>query len=229
MKRYLVIAVSLCAVAFVRAEAADGIIVAGGSVSGDDSAYAGAVIALPGSSLGHGWAVKAAANGGRYKYSGGVGEVSATYYGGAIGAVYQLSGKWGWANISAGARFTQTHLSPFDPGNARAGFRTDFAPSSDGAFNLDPHWRLGWYGEGGVRDRYYLTRVELTRSVGAGRWRLGAEGGVQGDPTYRKERGGAVAAVKLTPKLEAHLSGGAEFQRDGKTKPYVTLGFGLSF
>lgn len=212
-----------------RAEPYKGVLFAGGSVSEDVSAYAGAVIALPGASLGRGFAVKTAVNGGHYDYEGGPGVIDADYYGGVLALVRQWSGRWGWANLSAGAAFTQTDLSPDDPANERAGSRFDAALASDGALYLDEDWRFGWYAEGGARNESYLARVETTRAVKAGRWRFGLEGVIQGDPTYRTESAGAVAGVRLGEGVELRLSAGASFQKDQDTEPYGSIGFSLLF
>jgi hypothetical protein len=142
---------------------------------------------------------------------------------------HQWNGSWGWANISAGARMTQTDLSPFDIGNERAGFRADAALGTDGALNLGESWRLSWYGEGGVRDESYLGRLETTRSMNAGQWRLGAEGIIQGDPTYRRTSAGAVGAVKFLKDFELRIALGASFQEGQDTEPYGSIGFSRLF
>lgn len=221
------LALGLCEVA--GAEPYRGVAFAGGTVSDDDSAYSGVIVALPGAVLGHGLAVKIAANGGRYDYLGGPGDVRAKYYGGQLGLVRQWSGAWGWANLSAGARATQTDLSPNDPGNKRAGLRLDVSLETDGAILLDERWRLGWYSEGGVRDESYLARLEATRAIGAGPWRLGAEGVIQGDPTYQIRKVGGVIGVEVRKGLDLRLVGGAAFQDQQRTRPYVSIGFSKLF
>ncbi|MFQ5562438.1 MAG: cellulose biosynthesis protein BcsS [Parvularculaceae bacterium] len=94
---FSLLAIGVCSAA--RAEPYHGVAFAGGSVSDNDSGYGGVIVAAPGASLGHGFAVKAAVNGGRYDYLGGVGHVEAKYYGGQLAFVYQWSGAWGWANF----------------------------------------------------------------------------------------------------------------------------------
>lgn len=224
---FIVLAIGACGVA--RAEPYHGVVFTGGSVSDNESGYGGFIIALPGATLGHGFAVKAAMNGGRYDYVGGVGHIEAKYYGGQLAFVRQWSGEWGWANLSAGGRVTQTDLSPFDPGNERAGTRLDAALGADGAFNMGDRWRLGWYSEGGVRDEFYLARLEGTRSMLAGKWRLGVEGSIQGDPTYQSESVGGVTAITLKKGLELQFGGGAVFQNGKNSKPYASVGFSTLF
>lgn len=210
--------------ASAQAYAYDGVAFAGGSVGRDASAYAGAIIALPGSSLGDGLAIKAAASGGAYDYLSGPVRIDATYYGGVLGLVQQRSGPWGWANFSGGVRLTETDLSPSDPANEREGRRFDAALGADGAL-VEGAWRLGWYAEGGVRDESYLARLQLTRSVIPNRLRLGIEGTVSGDPQYRAENVGVALSAPLGGDFELQLSGGAQFQRGENEHAYVSIGF----
>lgn len=210
--------------ALAQAQAYDGVAFAGGGVSRDWSAYAGAVIALPGSSLGDGLALKAAASGGAYDYQSDAGRIDATYYSGVLGLVQQWSGRWGWANLSGGVRATRTDLSPSDPANEREGRRFDAALGADGAL-VEGAWRLGWYAEGGVRDESYLARLQLTRSIIPERLRVGLEGMVSGDPQYRAENVGVALSAPLGGDFEIQLSGGAQFQRGLNERGYLSIGF----
>lgn len=65
--------------------------------------------------------------------------------------------------------------------------------------------------------------------MNAGRWRLGVEGGVQGDPNYESYKAGAVASVKLENELEVRIAGGGVFQDDKNAKPYLSVGFSVLF
>ncbi len=206
------------------AYAEDGVAFAGGSVSRDSSVYAGFIVAAPGAQLGEGLAFKAAASGGVYDYEAGATRIDATYYGGVFALMHQWSGKWGWANLSGGIRYTQTDLSLPDPANEREGARIDAAVGADGAI-LNGPWRFSWYAEGGVRDESYLARVQMTRQVIKDRLRLGVEGMVSGDPQYRSESAGIALSAPILPALELQLSGGAQFQRGRSTEPYASLGF----
>ncbi len=185
-------------------------------------------MALPGSSLGDGLAVKAAASGGVYDYESRLSLIDANYYGGVVSLVEQWSGAWGWANVSAGARATRTNLTPADPANSRDGLRIDAVVGTDGAFGGGP-WRLGWYAEGGVRDESYLARVQLTREVIAKRLRLGVEGSVSGDPLYRAQSAGLALTAPIGGKVELQLSGGLQFQKGRSEEVYVSIGFSKLF
>lgn len=222
--RLAVIFLWLVGASAAAAEPYDGVIFAGGSASDDISGYAGAIIALPGAQLGKGFAVKIAGAGGKFNYDAAPGRIGARYYGGAVSGVHQWSGAWGWANASAGARLTQLDVSPDDPGNRRTGARIDAALGFDGGAYLNDDWRAVWYTEGGVRDRAYLGRLELTRRIGASQWRVGVEGAAQGDSSYDKQRAGAVLIAPLAKTVQAQFSVGGEFQ-ENETRPYGAISF----
>jgi hypothetical protein len=211
------------------AQSLKGVAFAGGSVGEGVSAYAGAVTSLPGSSLGNGLAIRGSVNGGRYRYSGGPGRVRAKYVGAEAALVYQMSGSWGWANVSAGPRFTDISLSPADPANKRQGTRVDAAVQTDGGYGLE-NWRLGWIGSLGIIDRAYQGRLQLGRLVSsASQTRLGVEAGVHGDPYFTTVTAGAFAGARLGNNLEAQLSAGISEQAGRGAKPYVSLGFSQLF
>ena len=105
---------------------------AGGYVGDNSSAYAGALVPLPGATLGKGLAIRATASAGQYDYIGSR-KIDADYTSVEALAAYQFSGAWGYANLAAGPRFTRTNLSPSDPGSKREGSRWDAYVSADGA------------------------------------------------------------------------------------------------
>lgn len=206
-----------------------GVFYAGGTVSKDPSAYAGVTRALPGGMLGKGLAFKTALSGGAYRYDSGAEEISARYYSGHVGIVYQKSGEWGWANVGAGPRFTQTDLTPDDPANTREGFRVDALISTDGAINPDG-LRVSWYAETGVRDRSYVAKVQLTHHIDKEKkWRAGVEGLFQGDRYYDRQGAGVVVAAKVRDKMEVQFSGGATFQSGRGEEPYFSISLNKLF
>jgi len=204
-----------------------GVVYAGGVVSEDPSGYIGVTHALPGATLGHGFAVKAAGGGGAYRYDSGGNQIKGRYYSGSAGLVYQHSGEWGWANVGAGARVTDTTLTPDDPGNERQGTRVDAVVSTDGALNPQG-LRLSWYGEYGVRDKSYGAKVQVTHPV-AENWRVGAEGLFQGDESYDRQGAGLVIAAKVRKNLEMQISGGYTFQSGRGEEPYVSFSLSQLF
>ena len=99
-----------------------GVAYAGGGVGDGRNAYAGAVIALPGATLGNGVAIRAGGSAGSYDYETGATQIEGKYVSGEVALFYQTSGDWGWTNFGAGPRVTDPSLSPLDPANERAGF-----------------------------------------------------------------------------------------------------------
>lgn len=204
-----------------------GVVYAGGGVGDGAGGYAGGLLALPGESLGNGLAVRAGINGGTYRYRTNE-RIEATYIGAEIALVYQMSGDWGWANISAGPRITDTDLSPIDPNNKLRGTRLDGGLQTDGA--LGNQWRLGWFGSYGVRNESYITQLRMTRLLSPrSGTRLGLEGILQGDPTYKRASLGGHIAKPLGGGWEGQFSAGASEQAGRKARPYVSLGISRVF
>lgn len=200
----------------------------GGTVSESASGYAGGVVSLPGESLGHGLAIRVSVSGGKYHYDAGATPITADYAGAETAVVYQLSGTWGWANLSAGPKFAHTRLSPIDPGNKLRGSRWDLGLQSDGALDR-PHWRLGWFGSYGVANQAYQAKLQLGRKLAAGTFRLGAEAGIQGDPSYKKGIFGGFVSKTIGRALEVEISGGVTEQHGRGARAYGSLGLSRVF
>lgn len=229
MGKVPVLAVAIAASCLSTAALAQdrGVIFAGGSAGDGAGGYAGALVALPGDSLGNGLAVRASVNGGTYRYQANQ-RIKARYLGAEVALVYQHSGSWGWANVAAGPRIADTRLRPDDPGNKLRGTRLDVGVQTDGA--LGDQWRLGWFGSWGIRNESYVAQLRLTRLVDPGRQlRLGVEGILQGDPTYKRGSLGAHVAFRLTGPWEAQLSAGASEQAGRDARPYASLGLSRLF
>ena len=206
----------------------EGVAYAGASVSEGYNAYAGALIALPGNSLGDGLAIRGGVSGGRYEYDTAGVEIEADYVTGELALVYQTSGDWGWANFSAGPRITDTSLSPMDPNNGREGTRVDLALQTDGAYGRK--WRLDWFGSLGVFDKAYFTEVRFGPEVSASSGtRIGLETGFQGDDFYSSRKVGAFASTRLGGGWEGRISGGASKLEDRSAKAYGTVSFSKVF
>jgi hypothetical protein len=199
-----------------------GVFYAGGTVSDGVSGYAGTVVALPGERLGEGLALRGGVNGGTYRYRTDGTRISAEYAGAEIAAVYQLSGPWGWANVSAGPRVTDTSLKPNDPGNRLRGTRYDLAVQTDGA--TGNAWRLRWFGSLGVFDETYIAQAGLGRLVDRDNSiRLGVEAAILGDPSYTSGSAGVFGEKALGNGWEARLSGGFSEQAGRSARPYASI------
>ncbi|MGX7895973.1 cellulose biosynthesis protein BcsS [Tsuneonella sp. HG222] len=205
-----------------------GVTYAGGGVGDGRNAYAGAVIALPGATLGNGMAIRAGGSAGRYEYETGATQIDGKYVSGEVALVYQTSGDWGWANFGAGPRVTDTSLSPFDPANERAGTRWDLALQTDGAVGY--RWRLGWFGSLGVLDKPYNAELRVGRLVSeASQTRVGVETGIAGDDTYTRGTLGVFASTQVAAKTELRVSGGLSEQRGRDAKGYAAVSLSRTF
>jgi hypothetical protein len=220
--------ISILASGPVLAEPLRGVAYTGGTISESVSGYAGAVVSLPGAQLGDGAAIRGGIAGGRYEYDASGTEIVGKYASAEVALAYQFSGKWGWANVSAGPHFAHTTLSPLDPQNARRGSRWDLTVQSDGAFD-SPRWRLGWFGSYGAFDQAYQARLQLGRRIGRGDLRLGLEAGVQGDPRYTRVFGGAFASKPIGKNLDLLVAVGASEQAGRSTRGYGSVALSKLF
>ena len=226
----LLLALPLClAPAAARADdAPTGVWFVGGSVSEGASAYAGGLVSVPGNKLGDGLAVRLTLSGGRYKYDAGSTPITAEYGAAEAALVYQFSGKWGWANVSAGPKFSHTSLSPVDLGNKLRGSRWDLGLQSDGALD-GPNWRLSWYGSLGATNQAYQGQLQLGRKLAAGKFRLGVEAGIQGDPSYKRGNFGGFVSKTIGRNLDVQVGSGITVQRGRGSRAYGSIGLSQVF
>ena len=230
MARICLVLSALVAASSASAQDYQGVGFAGGSVGDGRSAYAGAVVSLPGASLGKGLAVRGSVNAGTYRYENGTGRIDADYRGAEAAVVYQLSGDWGWTNLAAGPRVSNLDLSPDDPANKRRGTTWDLGLQVDGAQQLGSDWRLDYLGSVGVVRGAYQARLGLGRKTReATQTRLGVEGAIQGDPRYTTFSTGLFVATQVARDFEGQLSAGARHQEGRSLKPYVSLGLSLLY
>lgn len=208
-------------------DAPKGVWFAGGMVSDASSAYAGVVYALPDARLGKGLAIRATVNAGDFDYVAAPGRIEGRYAGGDIALVYQFSGSWGWANVSAGPRISDITLSPVDPGNRRRGTRIDLGVQADGALD-GPRWRVAWLAGVGANDEAYNLRAQIGRKLGDGRRRIGVEAGAQGDPFFSNTSVGGFVALPLG-KAEVQLSAGVLDQEGQGGRAYGGLSISRVF
>jgi hypothetical protein len=200
-----------------------GIWFSGITVSNDLSGYAGVLMALDKSGLGHGMAMRISVNGGRYRYDTNGTLIKANYGGGEVAAVYQMSSAdWGWANFSIGPRYGYTAFSPNDPANERQGSRWDAGLGTDGALDLE-HWRLSWLGAYGIGDNTFQTQLQVGRKLSQTTMRMGLEGRIMGDRTYTKNMLGGFFATAVVKDMELLISAGTMMQSGQGTRPYAAL------
>ena len=212
------------------AEAYHGVGFAGGSFGSNEvAAYAGAIVSLPAGELGRGFAMRGSLNGGRYEYIANGLKIKADYRGAEAALIYQASGRWGWANFSAGPRLSKLELSPRDPANEREGTRLDLGLQFDGGLELK-EWRLNWLSSVTVTDGTYLTQLALGRLMEAkGQTRVGAEAGIQGDEHYTKATGGSFVSTRLGRNVDGRIAGGLSKQKGRNLQPYISAGITLLY
>jgi hypothetical protein len=134
----------------------------------------------------------------------------------------QSSGAWGYLNVGAGARLNDTDLSPDDLGSDRRGTRWDAIVTADGVRRAGA-WEAGGYLVYAVDAEDYFARARVTRAIGSGPLRLGAEVTAQGDPNYDRQ-GAALVALHRRGPVEWSLAGGV---RGGEA--HISLGIVKSF
>ncbi|WP_426039657.1 cellulose biosynthesis protein BcsS [Brevundimonas sp. DC300-4] len=229
MKPALIVALSSLALPSFAQEAPRSVAYAGFSSGEGSSAYAGAITALPGSNLGAGLAFRSTISGGNYRYQTAGTDIEADYYGLEVGLVQQWSGPWGRANVSIGPRFTQTDLSPQDPGNDRQGSRGDVAVGSDGARNIGD-FQLGWFGSLGLFDESYQVQGRIGRLiVPQSGISAGLEVGLQGDPSYKNKSLGVFVSREFKTGWAAQASVGNSERDDGDRAAYLSVGVSRVF
>lgn len=199
----------------------------GGDFSDSVSLYGGSVVSLPGNSLGHGFAVRTSVGMGRYRYRTSGAAILGKYFSGEAAMVHQSSGKWGWANLSIGPRYSRTTLSPGDPNNKLRGSRFDAVAQTDGALD-SAEFRLNWFASYGFRYESYLGKLELARKSGHG-ISYGIQTGIGGDPHYRRVSAGGLIRKSFRQQIDLQIGGGIADQPGRKSKPYLSLGLSQSF
>lgn len=192
---------------------------AGGQFGFSNYGYLGGTFALPGSSIGNGFAIRTVGFTGGYDYLHSSTLVHAYFSGAEVDALYQFSSKDFWNEFSAGARYADTSLSPYDPTNRRRGSQVEFAAGVDGGTVSGP-WRVDWYGSYGTFLEDYAARLSLTHTLAPG-VRFGAEGYAEGDPTYDLRQVGPYLGIGLGANAELQFSGGFSWQTGRGSRPYL--------
>jgi hypothetical protein len=226
--RLIVIVWSL-AVGVLAVPAASGaqesvVISGGGELDVASYGYLSATLALPGQ-IGQGPAVRVSGFGGDYSYRGGSLDrrIDAQFGGAEVDGVYQFTQGGLWINGVVGGRYVDTQFNPNDPGNRRRGSQGEVAVGTDGGYASGP-WRTDWYASYGTRLDDYEARLSLTHAIDS-RLRLGAEGDVEGDPTYTQERVGPYLGVGVAKNSEIQLSAGVSDGSDRGAGGYLRIGF----
>lgn len=194
----------------------------GAGVGADEMAYLGATVPVGGS----GFALRGIVSTSQYKYRSAGTRITSDQVQGEVSALYQRAGPNGYFDLGVGARYTDTDLSPGDPGNRSQGDEWDVVLSMSGQTAPGP-WRAAGFASYAVDSEDYYVRAELTRAVRPS-VRLGLEAVLDGDPNYDRRRAGVLLGVSTSPRWEAHIAVGASDSkaRDGA---YASIGFRRSF
>lgn len=223
----LALTVSAGAMGISSSHAGELYLAGGNTGPNSDYAFTGAIVPLPGGQLGKGFAVRVWGDYLDYSYLSGTRRITATGFGGALAGVYQLSGTWGWANLSAGATFRNTRLSASDPSNREAGAHTYFNGQVDGAYNLNASWRLRGLANYIPVTHDYFVQTGIDRLVLE--WlRLGIGPTFQGGHDYREISGGVIAYIRLGHGFEVAPSVGVAHTSAGETGPYGAISLVLA-
>jgi hypothetical protein len=204
-----------------RAACADNVgFFAGGQADFSNYVFMGATVALPGSSIGTGFALRGLVTTGGYNYiNTGLGTIKANFGGGELDAVYQLTLKSFWSDLAVGVNDTYTNLVPYDPTNPLRGQQAELRVSSDGGKVAGP-WRADWFGYYGPRLEDYEARIDGTHALSS-LWRLGIEAYAEGNPTYHLHQVGPFAGVNLGQKTELQFSAGEAWESGFTPRAYV--------
>jgi hypothetical protein len=177
---------------------ADQLYLVGGQYGANSSyAFLGAILPLPGNSLGHGFAARVWSDYLTYDYQSAGRKIDASAWGGELAGVYQFSGAWGWSDLSVGARYRDTSFSPDDPANRARGGRLYLTLGADGAYNIDQDWRIRGIATYTSTVTGYFLQPMIERAVSNTVW-IGLDATFQGDQSYRQVYAGANASFVVS-------------------------------
>jgi hypothetical protein len=186
--------------------------------------FAGASVALPGQSIGDGFAFRGYIDAGGYDYvRRDIGLVRANFTGEELDAVYGLTHKHFWSDVGVGINATYTGLSPYDPKNYLAGHQTELRLSLDGGSAGGP-WRADWLGYYGTRLYDYDASIDVTHAISPN-WRLGVEFAGEGNPSYHLNQIGPFAGLSFGPRSELQLSTGEAWESGLTPRAYGAATF----
>ena len=210
----------------VAAQADDGnvMVYTGADTTFYNSIFAGANVALPGSTLDRGFSVRGSTFYGGYVFADGVpGPIHATFSGLQMELQYQFRTPHFWSSFGGGARYEDTHLTPYDPNAVRKGQQLEFVATTNGGAATGP-WRADWWGWYGSRIGDYQTYLDITHRV-TPHVRIGAASLMGGDPTYHGRELGPFAGFEFGDRAELHFSIGKAWQAGLPSRTYADIGY----
>ena len=198
----------------------------GVGLGADRLAFVGATVPVGTARGSQGLALRGIVSGSQNRYDGAGGRVKSEQGRAEAALLYQRWGGWGYFDAGVGGRYTDTDLSPDDPGNPNRGSQWDPMVSVSGESARANPWQVAGFASYGFSSEDYYVRGELTRAVGGG-LRLGVEAIFDGDPNYDRRRAGVVAAFGGADwQLRLAVGGADSRARDGA---YGSVGVRRSF
>jgi Cellulose biosynthesis protein BcsS len=183
-------------------------------------AAVGALIPLPGNTLGRGWVQRYWIDSYTYSYASVPSRIDASVWGVEAMLGYQASrpGLAGAAYL--GVRYQDTSLNPADPSNAAAGDQLYLKGQLEGEVGFAQHWRANGIAAYTFGENGYWVRARVLRNLKGTKF-IGPEFIVQGDPTYTAQKIGVVyGGLQPFAGVFLNLKAGYRFQ-SGADSPYI--------
>src|SRR5690606_16723233 len=155
------------------------------------------------------------------------GRVEADAWGAEAALGYVLSSPAGWAELSAGLRYTDTDLEPDDPGAGARGHEAGLRLGVQGERRLAAGWSVGGIASWANRQDAWWSRARLMRELGGGR-SAGAELIAGGNDESRSTAAGLVAGFRVSEALNVALKAGYRWQ-DESDSVYGGFEVGYAF
>lgn len=166
-----------------------------------------------------GWRVRAAADGGEFRYDAGVQAITGTTISGELLGGFEWMGADRGASLLAGVRIANTATRPRDPGGPAQGTHTGAAVRFEGWARLDEGPIASITASYADVNRAYLLRGAVRMRVG-GRLAFEPEAVAFGERGYDQQRLGVFAVLTNSDGVELRIGGGWSWDPD-RNAPYA--------
>lgn len=193
-----------------------------GGEGGSHQAYASVGLVAPWSDATGGvrWANRYWLDTQRYEYDANGNTIEARANSVSAAVVRSMEMRDGYFSLSAGLRWTDTRLSPDDPGNDRRGTKFSLPVQADGEYRL-ARARLSGIAAVEADNGSYWSRARLLFPLGAGNIAAGPELILKGSNTYSAWQAGVVVGgIPLGPGSGLTLKAGRSRQSGGRDGAY---------
>lgn len=227
--RHIVVLSALVLTACPVAHGEDRLFLAGGEYSDVAYyAYAGLVLPLGARHDGRGFFQRYWLDRFGYEYDGAPGRVEASAWGAEAALGYGGSSASGWWSASLGVRYTDTELTPDDPGAQARGTQTGAKIQLEGERAVSSAWRLGAIASYASQQNGYWGRLRLMHGATSAR-AVGVEVVANGNDEADSTATGLVFTVQpSSTRWTLSLKAGYRFQ-DEDDGPYGGLEIGYGF